>query len=252
MHADTRIRALRLVACCAAVCALGVVARLVVAAGTITLYVDDNSTCTSGCGSQAAPYRTIQAAIDDADTQLIAGTISGASVRVAAGNYPERIYIVPNVHVLCDSPSTTTIDATGKGRSAVILAGRTSGRPDTDFSIEGCTITGGSGENRTAPVNRIAGGGVFILGNAVVSNNVITGNVMAGPQPNWVGGGVYVAYGDPIIAGNLISRNLVNPPPIGGSTDSLAVGGGIHVEGNGVGVVATHARIEANTLVENV
>src|SRR5438034_7041786 len=251
MRVDARLRFLRLLSCALAVCALGVVTRLVVAAGAITLYVDDNSTCTSGCGSQAAPYSTIQAAIDDADNQLIAGTISGATVRVAAGNYPERLYIVPNVHVLCDAPSTTTIDATGKGRSAVILAARTSGRVRTDFSVENCTITGGIGEVRTVE-QRISGGGVFVLGDAVVSNNVITGNVMAGAQPNWFGGGVYVGYGDPVITGNLLTKNVVNPPPVGGSTDSHGVGGGIHVEGNGVGVVATHARIEANTIAENV
>src|SRR5882762_9869515 len=149
MHADIRAGAGRFFACTVAACVLGVVARMVVAAGTITLYVDDNSTCTTGCGSQAAPYRTIQAAIDDADTQLIAGTISGAIVRVLAGNYPERIYVVPNGHVIGDGPSVTTVDATGKGHSAVILAARTSGRPRTDYSIEGCTIKGGSGEPRS-------------------------------------------------------------------------------------------------------
>ena len=100
MRSDRGARRTRTFTCVVAVCALGLVARLVVAAGTITLYVDDNSTCTTGCGSQAAPYRTIQAAIDDADNQLIAGTISEATIRVAAGNYPERIYIVPNVHVI--------------------------------------------------------------------------------------------------------------------------------------------------------
>src|SRR3989442_14086702 len=113
MRADARSSTVRLISCGLEVCALGVVARLVVAAGAITLYVDDNSTCTTGCGSQAAPYRTIQAAIDDADNQLIAGTISGATVRVAAGNYPERLYIVPNVHVIGDGPATTVLDATG-------------------------------------------------------------------------------------------------------------------------------------------
>src|SRR5881296_1192366 len=245
MRADARPRTVRLISCGLAVCALGVVARLVVAAGAITLYVDHNSTCTSGCGSQAAPYPTIQAAIDDADNQLIAGSISGATVRVAAGNYPERLYIVPNVHVLCDAPSTTTIDATGKGRSAVILAARTSGRVRTDFSVENCTITGGIGEVRTTE-QRISGGGVFVLGNAVVSNNVITGNVMAGAQPNWFGGGVYIGYGDPIIIGNVISRNVVKQV----ATGSRGLGGGIHVEGPGIGSVPTHARIEANTILE--
>src|SRR6266850_4910292 len=150
MLADIRSGAGRFLACAVAACVLGTVARLVVAAGTATLYVDDNSTCTTGCGSQAAPYRTVQAAINDADNQLIAGTVSGAIVRVLAGNYPERIYIVPNVHVIGDGPATTTIDATGTGHSAVILAARTSGRPRTDYSIEGCTIKGGPGEPRPA------------------------------------------------------------------------------------------------------
>src|SRR5881296_920883 len=245
MRADARPRTVRLISCGLAVCALGVVARLVVAAGAITLYVDDNSTCTTGCGSQAAPYRTIQAAIDDADSQLIAGSITGATVRVAAGNYPERIYIVPNVHVIGEGAATTILDATGKGRAAVIFAARTSGRPRTDFSIEGCTIKGGVGENRD-PVPRISGGGVFVLGDAVVSNNVITGNVMAGAQPDWLGGGVYVGYGDPIIIGNVISRNVVNQT----ATNSQGLGGGIHVEGPGIGSVPTHARIEANTILE--
>src|SRR5256885_11886335 len=43
---------IRTLSCTLAVCALGVVARLVVAAGTVTLYVGDNSTCTSGWGRQ--------------------------------------------------------------------------------------------------------------------------------------------------------------------------------------------------------
>ncbi len=243
--------AARLLAGTAAVVALASVARLVVAAGTVTLYVDDGSTCTAGCGSQAAPYRTIQAAINDADARITAGTNSGATIQVAAGNYAERIYIFPNIHVLCDASGTTTIDATGLGRSAVILAAGLTGRVRTDFSIRNCRITGGVGEVRSSG-SRMAGGGVFIFGDAVVSNNVISGNVMAGPEINWVGAGVYVGYGDPIIVGNVISGNVADPPPLGGGTaESRAVGGGIHVEGNGTGLVITHARIEGNTIVDN-
>src|SRR5262249_42896137 len=111
----SKSRLIRIVVCIVSLCALALVARRVGAAGAVTLYVDDGSTCTSGCGSQSAPYRQIQGAIDDADNQIIAGTISGATVRVAAGLYPERIYIVPNIHVLCDAPSTTTINAAGTG-----------------------------------------------------------------------------------------------------------------------------------------
>jgi hypothetical protein len=248
VRADRGTRRTRTLTCAVAVCALGLVARLVVAAGTITLYVDDNSTCTTGCGGQAAPYRTIQAAIDDADAQLIAGAISEATVRVAAGNYPERLYIVPNVHVIGEGSATTVIDATGKGRAAVIFADRGGlGRPRVNFSIEGFKITGGIGEVRSAD-GRIAGGGIFILGDAVISNNLITGNVMSGAQPNWIGGGIYVGYGDPVIINNVISKNTVIQP----TTNSRGIGGGIYVEGNGVGVVPTHARIEANTIAENI
>ena len=239
----------RVIASVSALLTLIFVGHMVVAAGTVTLYVDRSSACTSGCGTQAAPYTTIQAAIDDADNRIAAGLVSGATIQVAAGRYPEHIYIVPNVHVICAGPSVTTIDATGTGHSAVALAQGTTGRGLTDFSIEGCTITGGVGENRPG---RISGGGIRIIGDAVVSNNVITGNVMTGTQPNWIGGGVYVGYGDPVIIGNTITRNVVDPPPINGSTDSFAVGGGIHVEGNGIGVVVTHARIEANTVIGNV
>ncbi len=232
---------------------LAVVIRLALAAGTVTLYVDDNSTCTTGCGTQAAPYPTIQAAINDADSQTTAGTISGATIQVAAGNYPERIYIFPHIHVVCAGPSVTTINATGKGRSAVILAGGLvppATRPRVDFSIEGCTITGGVGENRTLEL-RISGGGVYILGDAVVSNNVITGNVMSGPQTDFVGAGVYVGYGNPIIIGNTITRNVADPPPASGNNDSRAYGAGVFIEGHGVGVVFTHVRVEGNTISEN-
>jgi hypothetical protein len=242
----------RLLTGTAALAALLFVGRLVVAAGTVTLYVDDNSTCTTGCGTPAAPFRTITDAITDADARIVAGTASGATIQVAAGTYSGHIYILPNIHVVCDSPATTTINATGDVRSAVILAAGLTGRIRTDFSIRNCRITGGVGEVRTLS-SRISGGGVFIFGDAVVSNNVITGNIMAGPEPNWVGAGVYAGYGDPIIIGNVITGNVANPPPLGGgSNDSLGVGGGIHVEGNGAGLVFTHARIEANTIADNV
>jgi len=241
----------RLIASAAALLILIFVGRLVVAAGTITLYVDATSACTTGCGTQTAPYPTIQPAITDANGRIVAGSVSGATVQVAAGSYHEHLFIYPDIHVICAGPSVTTIDATGLGRSAVIFASGGTGRARNDFSIEKCTITGGMGESNSG-IGRVSGGGVFIFGDAIVSNNVITGNVMSGSQPNWVGGGVYVGYGNPVIIGNTITRNVVNPPPLGGSTSSLAVGAGVHAEGNGIGVVITHTRIEANTIADNV
>src|SRR6266850_4241892 len=176
-----RSRLIRLFSGVAALAILALVVRLVLAAVTLTIYVDDSSACTTGCGSAAAPHRTITAAITDANGRIVAAEADTVIIEVAAGNYPEHVLIVPNVHVRCAGPSTTTIDATGLGHSVVIFSAGGTGRPRQDFSIDGCRITGGSGEDRVADAT-IAGGGVFVFGDAVVSNNVITGNVLSGPE----------------------------------------------------------------------
>ncbi|HYV85286.1 MAG TPA: MopE-related protein [Patescibacteria group bacterium] len=226
---------------------LGLVAHLVLAAGTVTIYVSASSSCTTGCGSQAAPYKTIQAAINDANSRIIAATASGALIQVAAGNYPERIFVYPNVHVICAGTATTTINATGLGRSAVIFGSGGTGRATTDFSIDGCKITGGTGELRNAI--SYSGGGVFVFGDAVVSNNLITGNVVTGSQPEFFGGGVYVATGLATITGNTITQNVVNPTP-SGHNDSYGTGGGIFALGPQSGVT-TPILIEANLIADN-
>lgn len=228
----------------ASILALAGVTRLVLAVGTVTLYVNATSTCTTGCGSQTTPYKTIQAAINDANAQIVAATASGAFIQVAAGNYPERIFVYPNVHVQCAGPSTTTINATGLGRSAVIFGGGGTGRPDADFSIDGCRITGGSGELRNSVMK--SGGGVFVFGDAVVSNNLITGNVLSGSQAQFFGGGVYVASGNAVITGNTITKNLASKTGNG----TFGVGGGLYLLGPGSGVT-TAALVEANVIGEN-
>src|SRR5262249_47273846 len=122
--------------------ALGLIAHFVLAAVSVTIYVSASSACTTGCGSQAAPYKTIQAAINDANAQIVATTATGAVIQVAAGTYPERIFVYPNIHVVCAGPAgATTINATGLGRSAVIFGSGGTGRATTDFSIDGCKIT---------------------------------------------------------------------------------------------------------------
>src|SRR6185436_3586735 len=110
---------------------------------------DDNSACVSGCGSQASPFRTIAAALTDANDRIVGSTATDVIVRVIAGNCPERIHVPPDVHVICESPSTVTINAAGLGRSAVIFSSLGTGRPTTDFGIDGCKITGGMGDPRT-------------------------------------------------------------------------------------------------------
>jgi hypothetical protein len=223
-----------------------IVARLVLAAGTVTIYVRSSSACTTGCGILGSEWATITAAINDADNRIAAATATGAIIQVLAGNYPERIFIDPNIHVQCASPATTTIDATGKGRAAVIFASGGTGRPTQDFSIDSCKITGGIGEVR-ATFN--AGGGVFVFGDAVISNNVITGNVLSGALRDWAGAGIYVATGTTLITGNTISKNIANPPP-GGALASHGLGSGIFVLGPLSGSTMSLPRIEANTFIE--
>src|SRR6185369_10928274 len=84
-------------------CLLFAIARRTLALATVTIYVDDNSACVSGCGSQASPFRTIAAALTDANDRIVGSTATDVIVRVIAGNYPERIHVPPDVHVICES-----------------------------------------------------------------------------------------------------------------------------------------------------
>lgn len=57
---------------------------------------------------------------------------------MAAGFYPERIYIFPDIDVV--GAGVTTIDATGQGRPAVIMARGGTGRARDEFSIQDFTL----------------------------------------------------------------------------------------------------------------
>jgi len=190
------------------------------------LYVDASSTCTSGCGSPSAPFRTIQGAINQANTVIVGGSATSATVRVAAGMYRERIFVYPDIHVVGAGSASTVIDATGFGRSAVIFASGGTGRPRDDFSIDGFRITGGSGEVGVV-TDAVAGGGIYIYGDAIVTHNVIVGNVLSGSLKDWLGGGIFVAYGHPVIAGNEIVLNVSMPPKSGGGGFTHGLGGAI-------------------------
>src|SRR5437867_2301091 len=89
------------------------------AAADITLYVDASSTCTTGCGTLASPFSTIQAAINQANTQIVAGTASSATIQVAAGLYLEHVFIYAGVHVVGGGAASPPLDAAGPGRRAV-------------------------------------------------------------------------------------------------------------------------------------
>ena len=205
---------------------LALLIRTTPGATEITLYVDARSTCTSGCGSSTSPYPTVQGAINQANALISAGSASSATVQVAAGVYREHLFIFPDVHVSGAGAASTTLDATGFGRSAVIFAQGLTGRPRRNFSIDGFTVTGGSGEVG-AVLDSVTGGGMYIYGDAVVTNNAIVGNVLSGRLTDWLGAGIFVAYGHPIIAGNEIAGNISTPPKAGGAGATHGAGGGI-------------------------
>ncbi|HEV8200248.1 MAG TPA: MopE-related protein [Candidatus Polarisedimenticolia bacterium] len=228
--------------------AVAAVARMVIAAVDVTIYVNAGSTCTTGCGSQASPWKTISGALTDGNNRIIAGTATDVIVQVAAGNYPERFTIFPNCHVIC--ASVTTIDGTGLNRSTVILSSGGTGRPTTDFSIDGCTITGGIGEPR-AGNTAMAGGGVFIFGDGVVTNNTITGNVLTGTQKEFFGGGIYVAQGNASILGNTIQFNTAAPGPGTAQVTSFGLGGGVFITEHKNGSPG-NSIVEGNLIKENV
>jgi hypothetical protein len=175
-----------------------------------------------------APYRTIQAAIDDANGRIggPTPTADSATIRVASGRYTEKLYIYPDIHVIGAGAGGTIVDATGLGRAAVTFAGAGTNRPRTNFSIDGFTITGGSGETASV-LDSVVGGGIFIYGDAVVTNCAIVGNVLGGRNKDWLGAGIFVAYGNPVIAGNDIAGNISDAPKSGGAGDAHGAGGGV-------------------------
>jgi hypothetical protein len=232
--------------------AVAAVARLVIAAVDVTIYVNASSTCTTGCGSQASPWKTITAGLANANSQIVGGSATGAIIQVAPGTYNEGFTVFPNCHVICSGGVATINGSTQTQRSTVRFSDGGTPRQATDFSIDGCTITGGAGElrNATTPFPAYSGGGVFVYGDAVVTNNVITANNVSGNQKRYYGGGIYVALGNAVIMGNTITQNRLDPGPGTSQVTSFGVGGGLFVLGPASGVFG-HPIIEGNLIAEN-
>jgi len=144
--------------------------------------VDQAKGSTSGAGTLASPLKDIQSGID----------VSTECVVVYAGTYTEAVdFSGRNISVTgIDGASSTTIDASGTGASAVTFAsGETS-----SAVLDGFTVTGGSGETLSSTDTRscysgatcydyyttYCGGGVVADGasptlqNLIVENNTLS------------------------------------------------------------------------------
>ncbi len=253
------------------------------ATSNFTFYVDINSpatsdctpqsnaTCTGSCavpacGTQATPCHTIQQAINIANCTIGTNGALEADIVVAAGTYPQRASIFPNIHVIGAGRDVTTIDARGFNRSAVILAQFTGygfNRQEIKHSITGFRIIHGSGDLITLSDSggnlyyEIGGGGVLAYGDGTpgwpsVTNCRIEDNTLAnlaGTAPDWMGAGIYIARGAPMISGNIIQRNTTTPPDQSGQVTANGWGGGIFSLNFDCSPVITHNTIRNNVTV---
>jgi len=197
---------------------------------TATLYVDDNTCPATGSGTQASPYCHIQDAICVAS--------SGDAVSVAPGTYPEAIRMKPGVSVTSQGgAAVTTINSSGKPCTDSSFCAKRTGTKCSvvTFSVghtpatvlDGFTLTGGGGQDPNAPVVT-AGGGIFVFSSPTIRNNIIQNNVLTGTRRQFVGGGIYVSVGAPVITNNTIAGNRAVPAAGVSGATTFGYGGGIY------------------------
>ncbi len=210
----------------------------------VVRYVAVTGSDTSACTDANAPCRTVQYAVDQAQT--------GDEIRIAAGAYTDigyrqgvtqTIYLTktltlrggfapadwttpdPEVH-------RTVLNAQGKGRVLYITG-------DIAPTLEGLRITGGdaTGLNGAAYVN--AGGGLYVDGGApILRNCVIVSNTASASSTGGEGGGIYLKDSAAVLTNSRILTNTA-------ASHSTGWGGGIYVQGGSPTLY--HNRIMGNT-----
>jgi hypothetical protein len=156
--------------------------------------------CPSGC-----TYTSIQAAIDAAAL--------GDKITIGAGAYDGMLAIGKNLTLQGAGAAQTTING-GVGGSVITIA------IGTTVTIDGVTITGGSGQS---------GGGIFNQGTLTVSNSTISGN-----SASSLGGGIYNNGGSVTVSNSTFAGN------------SAGFGGGIH-NNNGGSVTVSNSTFAGNS-----
>jgi len=144
---------------------MGILALSVTAAGayfltpkaahaqTTTIYVDDSNTGIED-GSQAHPYNTISEGIN--------AIVSGGTIRVAAGQYNERLVIEKNLNLIGENPATT------------IINGLIAPSPEESFVL--FLYKGKHLVNGFTFKSESLNWGIFDATDAEISNNIFLGN----------------------------------------------------------------------------
>ena len=180
------------------------------------LHVDAAAPC-PGAGTPAAPYCTIQAALDAASP--------GDEIVVAPGLYAERLDFLGKDVLLRSAagPATTVVDAGGLGSVVTFAHGEGPGAV-----LRGFTLRNGTGTDIGTPFSNLLGGGLYSQdASPTIADNVFELNTAD------LGGGLALVGGAPLVSGNLVLSNDAN------------AGGGIHCS------EGTSARILGNTIRAN-
>ncbi|MFQ5700788.1 MAG: hypothetical protein ACE5HU_02975, partial [Acidobacteriota bacterium] len=217
------------------------------AVGT-TWHVDDATCPAVGSGSLADPYCRIQDAICTAtsgDTVSVAPGLYAEAVRMRPGVslISQGGASVTTIDAFGQPCTSSDFCSKRTGNQCSVVTFASGHTPST--VLDGFTITGGEGLIQTS---KVAGGGIFVFSSPTITNNIITNNVLAGPLPqaeDLRGAGVYVAVGQAIISNNTITGNRAIPV-LSGATATSAYGGGMWVGFNSAPAVIDNI-IQNNT-----
>jgi len=202
------------------------------AAGT-TRHVDDDTCPAVGSGTPGDPYCSIQDAIcasSSGDTvSVAAGTyIEAIRMRPGVSLVSQGGAAVTTLNA-AGQPCTDNDFCSKRPGSQCSVVTFASGHT-TATVLDGFTITGGAGLIQTT---KVAGGGIYVFSSPTIMNNVITNNTLSGPLPqggDLRGAVVYVAVGEAVISSNVISGNVAIPPAGTSYSDAtFGYGGGVWV-----------------------